>query len=90
MVDDFNFKEWGISDKLPGAFVSWLNDYINENPSKHKVYPTIASELSVNAGHLGRWLVGLGPLTKSDIISLVNKFGPGIYTLLWIKRPDNL
>ena len=90
MEDDILYKEWGISDKLPGAFVRWMNEYVNNELNKNKVFPTIASDLGVKAAHLSRWIVGLGPVTARDIKSLVKNTGPWIYSLLEMQRPKIL
>jgi hypothetical protein len=90
MVDEIHYKEWGISEELPGAFVNWMNKYVCEELEEDIAIQTIASDLGVKAAYLSRWLAGLGPLTESNIKSLVKIFGPFIYTLLWIQRPNNL
>ncbi len=82
-------KEWGISERIPGAFVSWINYYVNEKLKTRKLFIAIASDWEVNPSYLSRWMAGMGPLTEKDIRSLSNYLGPGTYTVLGIPRFRN-
>lgn len=81
-------KEYGIEENLPYGFMLAINDYLKTELKKRKPFAGIASELGISAAYLSRWTVGLGPLTEDNIKSAAKVLGYGIYTTLWLPRPD--
>lgn len=89
MKEQNEFREWGITEKLPRAFVKILKEIIAEETKKKKVLISIAGELEVEAHLLSRWMGGIGPLNQDDISALAANLGPVIYYALGLQRPIN-
>ena len=81
-------KEYSIEEPLPYSFTLSINDYLKTELKKRKSFSWIASDLGTSAAYLSRWTVGLGPLTEENIKSVAKVLGFGIYTTLWLPRPD--
>ena len=81
-------KEWGISERLPNAFVELITEHVEKEQRSRKSFLYIAEELGIYSTNLSRWLAGMGPLSHQDIQCLASRLGNGIYIVLGIHKPE--
>ena len=83
-------KEWKSTEKLPEAFVNWLQETITEKAMQEKKgFMQIADQLGIEPALLSRWLAGMRPLTQDHIRTLATNLSQAGYTVLGLKRPNN-
>ena len=88
MIEGKKPKEWTSNEILPKGFTEWLKETIREYEiNQKKDFRRIARELGVKPSILSRWIVGIGPMTQTNIRLLAPNLSPVVYTFLGMPRP---
>ncbi len=82
MDEQEELREWGLTEKLPAAFVKTLKYTINEKRKEGKSFMWAAHDFGAKPATLSRWVAGMGPLYEEDIRKLAVTIGPLIYITL--------
>ena len=89
MDEQEELREWGLTEKLPVAFVKTLKYTINEKRKEGKSFMWAAHDFGSKPATLSRWVAGMGPLYEEDIRKLAVSIGILTYITLGFPMPDD-